>query len=78
MTDVTEFDASKDQKVGTEPVEQITEASGSVDKLFIDEFDPVYLAKSKLLSDALQEIGMGRYQWRLFVIAGFGWMADNV
>ena len=30
-----------------------------------DSADPVYAAKATLLNDALQEIGMGRYQVRL-------------
>ncbi|EIW78205.1 MFS general substrate transporter [Coniophora puteana RWD-64-598 SS2] len=40
--------------------------------------DPVYQAKAKILNDALQEIGMGKYQWFLFVVAGFGWLSDNL
>ncbi|KAI0647860.1 MFS general substrate transporter [Trametes meyenii] len=40
--------------------------------------DPVYQAKAKILNDAFQEIGMGRYQWYLFVVAGFGWFSDNL
>ncbi|KAI0632310.1 MFS general substrate transporter [Trametes polyzona] len=40
--------------------------------------DPVYQAKARILNDALQEIGMGRYQWYLFIVAGFGWFSDNL
>ncbi|KAI0086900.1 MFS general substrate transporter [Irpex rosettiformis] len=40
--------------------------------------DPVYQAKARILNDALQEIGMGRYQWWLFVVTGFGWFSDNL
>ncbi|KZO98889.1 MFS general substrate transporter [Calocera viscosa TUFC12733] len=40
--------------------------------------DPIYLAKAKIINDALQEIGMGKYQWHLFGVAGFGWMMDNM
>ncbi|KAH9924317.1 MFS general substrate transporter [Epithele typhae] len=40
--------------------------------------DPVYQAKARILNDAFQEIGMGRYQWFLFIVAGFGWFADNL
>ncbi|KAH8101240.1 MFS general substrate transporter [Cristinia sonorae] len=40
--------------------------------------DPVYEAKALLLNRAVQEIGMGRYQWYLFIVAGFGWFADSV
>ncbi|RDB16565.1 putative MFS-type transporter PB1E7.08c [Hypsizygus marmoreus] len=43
-----------------------------------DAVDPVYQAKAHILNDALQEVGMGRYQWGLFVVAGFGWLADNL
>lgn len=28
-----------------------------------DAIDPIYQAKAHILNDALQEIGMGRYQW---------------
>ena len=34
--------------------------------------DPVYQAKARLLNAAFQEIGMGRYQWLLFFVVGFG------
>ncbi|KAJ8469354.1 hypothetical protein ONZ51_g9045 [Trametes cubensis] len=40
--------------------------------------DPVYQAKARILNDAFQEIGMGRYQWYLFIVAGFGWFSDNL
>lgn len=41
-------------------------------------FDPVYEAKARVLNRAIQEIGMGRYQWQLFVVVGFGWASDNM
>lgn len=40
--------------------------------------DPVYEAKANVLNVAIQEIGMGRYQWQLFVVVGFGWASDNL
>lgn len=40
--------------------------------------DPVYQAKAHVLNRAIQDIGMGRYQWQLFVVTGFGWLADNL
>ncbi|KIM73500.1 hypothetical protein PILCRDRAFT_829085 [Piloderma croceum F 1598] len=43
-----------------------------------DAIDPIYQAKARILNDALQEIGMGKYQWFLFVVAGFGWFSDNL
>jgi len=35
------------------------------------------LVKSKLINKAIQDIGMGRYNWQLFVLCGFGWFADK-
>lgn len=35
------------------------------------------LGKAKVINRALQDIGMGRYQWKLFFLCGFGWMADK-
>ena len=41
--------------------------------------DPVYEGKAQVLNTAIQDIGMGRYQWRLFiVVGGFGWASDNL
>lgn len=56
--------------------------------------DPVYDAKARVLNRAvgvllfssgslltipqIQDIGMGRYQWQLFIVVGFGWAADNL
>lgn len=35
------------------------------------------LVKSRLINKAVQDIGMGRYNWQLFVLCGFGWFADK-
>lgn len=40
--------------------------------------DPTYEAKAHVLNKAIQDIGMGRYQWQLFVVIGFGWASDNM
>ncbi|KAG7443370.1 MFS general substrate transporter [Guyanagaster necrorhizus] len=40
--------------------------------------DPIYQRKAHILNDAIQGIGMGKYQWALFVVTGFGWLADNL
>ncbi|KAH6894047.1 MFS general substrate transporter [Coprinopsis sp. MPI-PUGE-AT-0042] len=40
--------------------------------------DSSYLAKARVLNDAIQDIGMGKYQWGLFVVTGFGYFADNL
>lgn len=33
--------------------------------------------KAKVINRAVQDIGMGRYQWELFALCGFGWTADK-
>ncbi|KAI9458494.1 MFS general substrate transporter [Russula earlei] len=43
-----------------------------------DSLGSTYVAKAKILNDAFSEIGMGRYQWHLFFLAGFGWLSDNL
>lgn len=40
--------------------------------------DPVYENKARVLNSAIQDIGMGWYQWQLFVVVGFGWASDNL
>lgn len=40
--------------------------------------DAAYKAKADMLNRAIQDIGMGRYQWQLFVVIGFGWASDNL
>ena len=40
--------------------------------------DPVFEAKAAVINSAFQQIGMGKYQWKLFALCGFGWAADNL
>ncbi|KAJ5096359.1 hypothetical protein NUU61_005715 [Penicillium alfredii] len=40
--------------------------------------DASYKGKADVLNRAIQGIGMGRYQWQLFVVIGFGWASDNL
>lgn len=40
--------------------------------------DAAYTAKATALNRAIQDIGMGRYQWQLFFVIGFGWASDNL
>ncbi|KAL4951031.1 major facilitator superfamily domain-containing protein [Aspergillus filifer] len=37
----------------------------------------VFEAKAQLLNQALLDIGMGRYQWFLFIITSVGWFLDS-
>lgn len=39
--------------------------------------DSAYDRKSKVINKAIQDIGMGRYQWELFILCGMGWLADK-
>ncbi|KAJ5157497.1 glucose transporter, partial [Penicillium canariense] len=36
-----------------------------------------YRLKSELVGKCMEEIGMGKFQWKLFVVTGFGWIVDN-
>jgi hypothetical protein len=38
----------------------------------------VMTGKSKVINKAIQDIGMGKYQWELFTLCGMGWLADNL
>lgn len=53
----------------------IQDAAATIPK---GEIDPVYEAKARVLNRAIQDIGMGWYQWQLFIVVGFGWAADNL
>jgi hypothetical protein len=40
--------------------------------------DPIFEAKAAIINSAFQHIGMGRYQWKLFVLCGFGWVGISL
>lgn len=40
--------------------------------------DSVYDKKIAVLNEALIDLGMGPFQWKVFAMTGFGWFADNV
>ncbi|KAK6524366.1 hypothetical protein TWF281_011274 [Arthrobotrys megalospora] len=44
----------------------------------IEGMDPIFEAKSRAISDAIQHMGWGRYQTKLFLLSGFGWFVDNM
>jgi hypothetical protein len=31
-----------------------------------------------VLNRAIKDMGMGWYQWQLFIVVGFGWASDNL
>ena len=39
--------------------------------------DPVFEAKAAVVNSAFQHIGMGKYQWKLFALCGFGWVPSS-
>ncbi|KAJ6618206.1 major facilitator superfamily domain-containing protein [Mycena sp. CBHHK59/15] len=53
-------------------------AEALVKKAHQEGLKPIFLAKVQVLNGAIAECGMGRYQWELFISAGFGWFADNI
>jgi len=40
--------------------------------------DATYERKVAVINQAILDIGMGRYQWSVFVLAAFGWFSDVV
>ncbi|KIK52966.1 hypothetical protein GYMLUDRAFT_77629 [Collybiopsis luxurians FD-317 M1] len=64
--------ASPEPSIATTKValDDMYDADGTIDQ--------VYQAKARVLNNAIQEIGMGKYQIHLFICAGFGWFADSV
>ncbi|KAI1811296.1 putative sugar transporter [Poronia punctata] len=43
-----------------------------------DAVDITYGRKAAVLNRAIKDIGMGWYQWQLFIVVGFGWASDNL
>ncbi|KAM5475466.1 hypothetical protein MauCBS54593_001155 [Microsporum audouinii] len=71
----------RDPKQGVDYDDTITDASSDVDLLATipkGSVDPIYEAKARLLNKAILDIGMGWYQWQLFIVIGFGWASDNM
>lgn len=40
--------------------------------------DEIYEAKIGIMNEALIDLGMGSYQWKVFFTTGLGWFVDNV
>ena len=40
--------------------------------------DEIYSRKISVLNEALIDLGMGSFQWKIFAMTGFGWFVDNV
>ena len=80
-----------DKKSGDESPKAGAGAGGGIDDFTIENLraeidadlaasghDTAYDRKSKVINKAIMDIGMGWYQWQLFVLCGFGWLADNM
>ncbi|CAM1508394.1 Fc.00g052420.m01.CDS01 [Cosmosporella sp. VM-42] len=39
--------------------------------------DEVYEKKVSIMNEALIDLGMGSFQWKIFAMTGFGWFVDN-
>ncbi|KAF2192737.1 MFS general substrate transporter [Zopfia rhizophila CBS 207.26] len=62
-------------------VERASEDVVSLEKgdiLQLEHTDPVLNAKMHLVNNAIDEIGFTRYQWKLFVLNGFGYAVDSL
>lgn len=44
----------------------------------VSQDDPVLAKKITMVNDAIDEIGMTPFQWKLFFLNGFGYAADSV
>jgi hypothetical protein len=51
---------------------------GKGDILQQESIDPALNAKMHLVNNAIDEIGFSRYQWKLFVLNGFGYAVDSL
>lgn len=76
--DATPKDTGSTAAPVPEIIDEIEIQHGDKSALPSGTFDPVYEAKARELNKAIQAIGMGKYQWQLFVVIGFGWASDNL
>lgn len=64
-----------------ETTTRLSEDEYSIDKrdlLGKEHVDPVLNKKMHLVNNAIDEIGMTGYQWKLFVLNGFGYAVDSL
>lgn len=78
------MNASKQDETSPAVIESLEEAGQEAEGLasprhgYDRHATAAYTAKATALNNAIQDIGMGRYQWQLFVVIGFGWASDNL
>ncbi|KAI9830364.1 MAG: hypothetical protein M1819_005745 [Sarea resinae] len=78
MADTKDLNNSEGVKDQAEPISTEILDDAPLAALPDGTVDPVYEAKARVLNKAIQDIGMGRYQWQLFIVVGFGWWGDNM
>lgn len=66
-------DLKEEKSASTDQV-SVREIQADTENIYTDDaVDPIYQAKARILNDALQEIGMGKYQVCLYstTVQGF-------
>lgn len=54
-------------------------SSGSVKEVFsVERIDPVLARKMALVNESIDSIGMTGFQWKMFMLNGFGYAVDSV
>ena len=72
-------DHKGEKGVDVAPSLQHDDSLDEIPQVLKGALDPTYEGKAHTLNDAVQQIGMGKYQWQLFVVVGgFGWASDNL
>lgn len=66
-------DTSRDPEIADDAA-----SVGKGDILSQEHLDPVLNAKMHLVNNAIDEIGFTPYQWKLFVLNGFGYAVDSL
>ncbi|KAF2812093.1 MFS general substrate transporter [Mytilinidion resinicola] len=74
-----------DEEIARPPSREDSQYIGTTEKLddarnrefYGDSITESYRLKSELVGKCMEKIGMGPYQWELFVVTGFGWITDN-
>nr|CBV37365.1 hexose transporter [Colletotrichum graminicola] len=54
-----------------------SDADSALREFYTGAVNENYRMKSELIAKHLGAIGMGKFQWILFVVNGFGWIVDN-
>lgn len=79
MTDrPTEKDMAKTSGHADEALDADYGSVHELKTIHVDGIDPVFEAQATLINHAIQTIGMGKYQWALFVLCGYGWLCDQL